>query len=89
MANPFFSNNAASEGIAGRFQNFLTQFNQFRNGIQGDPKKQVEELLRSGKMSQEQFNDLYSKATEIYNSGIFQNKGNVGNPLSGFFGRNM
>ena len=88
MANPFFNYSNAQGGIIGKFQSFAEQFNQFRNGIQGDPRKQVEELLRSGKMSQEQFNELYSKATEIYNSGLFQNRGNFGNPINGFFNRN-
>lgn len=84
MANPFFNNGNGNGGMIGNFQNMVSQFNQFRQNIQGDPKAQVENLLKSGKMSQAQFNDLYSKAVDIYNSGMIQN---TGNPFSGFFGK--
>lgn len=51
----------------GNFQNFMNQFNQFRNSFQGDPKQQVQQLLSSGKMSQEQFNQLSQVVTQIQN----------------------
>lgn len=40
----------------------IQQFNQFRQTFQGDPKQQVQNLLNSGQMSQEQFNQLSSMA---------------------------
>lgn len=40
----------------------IQQFNQFRQTFQGDPKHQVQNLLNSGQMSQEQFNQLSSMA---------------------------
>ena len=55
----------------GQFQNggmftnpmqMIQQFNQFRQTFQGDPKQQVQNLLNSGQMSQEQFNQLSSMA---------------------------
>ncbi len=84
MANPFFNNGNGNGGMIGNFQNMVSQFNQFRQNVQGDPRSQVENLLKSGKMSQAQFNDLYSKAVDIYNSGIFQN---AGNPFNGLFSK--
>lgn len=45
--------------------NMLAQFQQFRNSFKGDPKQQVQELLNSGKMSQEQFNRLAQMANEM------------------------
>lgn len=45
--------------------NMLAQFQQFRNSFKGDPKQQVQELLNSGKMSQEQFNRLSQMANEM------------------------
>lgn len=48
--------------------NMLAQFQQFRNSFKGDPKQQVQELLNSGKMSQEQFNRLAKMATEFQNT---------------------
>lgn len=50
----------------GRFFNnpmrLIQQFNQFRQNFQGDPRQQVQSLLDSGQMSQEQFNQLSSMA---------------------------
>lgn len=45
----------------------MTQLNQFRQTFQGNPKQQVQQLLNSGKMSQEQFNQLSQMATQIQN----------------------
>ena len=45
----------------------MTQLNQFRQTFQGDPRQQVQQLLNSGKMSQEQFNQLSQMATQIQN----------------------
>ena len=40
----------------------IQQFNQFRQMFQGDPRQQVQNLLNSGQMTQEQFNQLSSMA---------------------------
>lgn len=47
--------------------NMINQLNQFRHTFQGDPKQQVQQLLNSGKMSQQQFNQLSQMATQIQN----------------------
>lgn len=47
--------------------NMINQLNQFRQTFQGDPKQQVQQLLNSGKMSQQQFNHLSQMATQIQN----------------------
>ena len=47
--------------------NMMTQLNQFRQTFQGYAKQQVQQLLNSGKMSQEQFNQLSQMATQIQN----------------------
>lgn len=44
------------------FANLMQQFNQFRNNFKGDPKAQVNQLLSSGQMSQETFNQLSQMA---------------------------
>lgn len=46
-------------------QNFLTQFNQYRSTFQGNPEAQVKQFLQSGRMSQEQFNQLAQTATML------------------------
>lgn len=42
--------------------NMVQQFNQFKQNFQGDPKQRVQNLLDTGQMSQEQFNQLSSMA---------------------------
>ena len=46
--------------------NTLQQFQQFRQQMAGrDPRAMVEELLRSGKMSQQQFQQLSQQAKQF------------------------
>ena len=53
----------------GNMQNFMNQFNQFRQnfGSNQDPQQVVQQLLDSGKMSQQQFNQLSQMANQIIN----------------------
>lgn len=56
--NPMFNN----------FMNFQNQFNMFRQQMTNqrvDPQAKVQELLNSGQMSQEQFNQLRMMANMI------------------------
>lgn len=55
------------------FANIMSQFQQFRQSFQGDPKTQVQQLLNSGQMTQEQFNQLSQAATQFqkFMSGRF------------------
>ena len=43
----------------------IQQFNQFRQAFQGDPRQQVQNLLNSGQMTQEQFNNLSNIAQQF------------------------
>ena len=52
-------------GMAGQFQNMMQRFQQFRSTFQGDPKQEVEKLLQSGKMSQQQLNQLQAMAQQF------------------------
>ena len=52
-------------GPMGQFQQLMQQFNQFRATFQGDPKAEVEKLLQSGKMSQQQLNQLQAMAKQF------------------------
>ena len=68
MANPFFKAMGGGQmpGPMGQFQRLMQQFNQFRANFQGDPKA-VEKLLQSGKMSQQQLNQLQAMAKQFEN----------------------
>ena len=47
------------------FANLMSQFNQFKQNFSGDPKQQVQQLLDSGQMTQQQFNQLSQAATQF------------------------
>ena len=68
MANQLFNMLGGSQKLPGPFGNFqqmMGKLNQFRQSFKGDPKQQVQELLNSGKMSQNQYNQLSQMATQI------------------------
>lgn len=52
-------------GPMGNIMQMMQQFNQFRSTFQGDPKAQVEQLLKSGKMSEEQYKQLEAMAKQF------------------------
>lgn len=47
--------------------NMMAGFQQFKQNFRGDPKAQVQQLLNSGQMSQQQFNQLSQMATQLQN----------------------
>ena len=66
MANPLFKAlGGQMPGPMGQFQRMMQQFNQFRSSFQGDPQQEVQKLLQSGKMSQQQLNQLQAIAKQI------------------------
>lgn len=67
MSNPLF--NALGGGLPqgnGPMQ-MIQQFMQFKQNFKGDPKAEVEKMLRSGRISQQQLNQVQQMA------GRFQN----------------
>jgi len=46
-------------------QNLLQQFNQFRQNFKGDPRQQVQQMLNSGRISQEQYNQAVQMANQF------------------------
>ena len=69
MSNPLFQalggGQPQAQGPMQNIGNMLQQFQQFRSTFQGDPKQQVMQLLSSGKMSQQQYNQLAQTAQQI------------------------
>ena len=45
--------------------NFISQFNQFRSAFTGNPEQRVRQLLQSGQMTQEQFNQFAETANQL------------------------
>ena len=69
MANSLFNTLGGSNLPApfSNMQSMIEKLNQFRQSFQGDPKQQVQQLLNSGQMSQNQYNKLSQIATQIQN----------------------
>jgi len=57
--------NDFNSGQPNNMANLLSQFNQFRSTFSGNPEQQVKQLLQSGRMSQEQFNQLAQTANQL------------------------
>lgn len=45
--------------------NFLQRFNQFRQNFSGNPQQQIQQMLNSGQISQEQYNRAVQQAQNI------------------------
>lgn len=63
--NELFQQFGGNVPMPGGIGNLIQQFNQFRANFQGNPQQQVQQLLSSGKMSQEQFNQLAGLARKF------------------------
>lgn len=70
MPNPLF--NALGGGRApqmpgqmGQFQRMMQQFQQFKANFNGDPKAEVEKMMQSGKLTQQQLNQLQAVARQF------------------------
>lgn len=45
----------------------LNEFMKFKNSFQGDPQATVQELIKSGQMTQQQLNALQQQAQQLQN----------------------
>lgn len=45
--------------------NILQQFQQFKNSFKGDPRQQIQDLLNSGKITQQDYNNAVNLANQI------------------------
>ena len=65
MSNPLF--NALGGGMPqgnGPMQ-MIQQFMQFKQNFKGDPKAEVEKMLQSGRISQQQLNQVQQMAGQL------------------------
>lgn len=66
MNNPFAGmGSGAMPGPLGNMQVMMQSFQQFASNFRGDPKQKVQELLNSGRMSQDQYNALQNMARQF------------------------
>lgn len=67
MPNPLFNALGGNQmpGPLGNFAQMMQQFQQFKANFHGDPKAEVQKLLQSGKMSQQQLDQLQAAAKQF------------------------
>jgi hypothetical protein len=64
MGNPLF-NQFGQGQQQNPIQNIIDEIQNFKQMFKGDPKKEVEKLMQTGQMSQQQFNQLSQMANQI------------------------
>lgn len=64
MSNPFF-NALGGNRQGGGFGTLMQQYRQFRQSFTGDPKAEVEKLLQSGQLSQQQLDMVQGMANQF------------------------
>ena len=71
MANKLFemmNNMPQMGGAMGNFQNLMNQFNQFRSMFRGNAQQEVQQMLNTGRINQEQLNQAMQMAQSIRNN---------------------
>lgn len=62
--NPLFNLLNQNTGATGQ-NGFMSRFQAFRQAFQGNPQEQVQRLLNSGRITQEQYNRAVQMANEL------------------------
>lgn len=67
MPNPLFNQMGGGQmpGPMGQIQQMMNAFQQFKANFKGDPQQEVQRLLNSGQMSQQQYNQLTQMAQQM------------------------
>lgn len=62
MNNPLYQQYNSSNPQA---NNFIQRFNQFRQSFNGNPQQMVQQLMNSGRISQERYNQAVQMANQL------------------------
>lgn len=67
MANPLFDALVGNKmpGPMGNFQQMMQQFQQFKANFQGDPQQEVQRMIQSGQLSQQQLDQVQNVARQF------------------------
>lgn len=68
MSNPIYQQMANQNPLNGIMQ----RFRQFQQTFKGDPQQQIQQLLNSGRVSQQQYNNAVQMAKQL--SGMIAGK---------------
>ena len=64
MNNPLMGGMPQVTGPMAKVQQLMTQVNQFAQTFRGNPQEQVQQMMNSGKVTQERFNWAHQQAVE-------------------------
>ena len=67
MSNPLFIALGGGMPQENGPMQMIQQFMQFKQNFKGDPKSEVEKMLQSGKISQQQLNQVQQMAGQFQN----------------------
>lgn len=70
MSNPLFDALGGAQQpqlppMLGNFQQLMQRFNRFRASYQGDPKQEVQRMLQSGQITQQQLDRVQGLARQF------------------------
>ena len=67
MANPLFNALGGNKmpGPMGNFQQMMQQFQQFKANFQGNPQQEVQRMIQSGQLSQQQLDQVQNVARQF------------------------
>lgn len=71
MSNPLFNALGGVQNVPqmpaqlGNFQQLMQKFNRFRTNYQGNPQQEVQRLLQSGQISQQQLDQVQGLAQQF------------------------
>lgn len=70
MSNPLFNALGGAQQpqlppMLGNFQQLAQRFNQFRASYQGDPQQEVQRMLQSGQITQQQLDQVQGLARQF------------------------
>ena len=65
MSNPLFQQLGGMAQAMNPMSMVLQRFNQFKQNFHGDPRQQVQQLLNSGQVSQQQYNNAVQLAQQL------------------------
>lgn len=64
MNNPLVGGAPQISGPMANAQKLMNQVQQFAQAFKGDPRQQVQQMMNSGKLTQERFNWAHQQAVE-------------------------
>ncbi len=67
MPNPLFNALGGNKmpGPMRNFQHMMQQFQQFKANFQGDPQQEVQRMIQSGQLSQQQLDQVQNVARQF------------------------